>query len=144
MNFNHGWRKWFGGAGGDRTEPKTWLPEVRDPETRRALAESLVDLFRRWQLREADQAALLGLEDVTSLTLGAPLPDTPEALERAGHLLAIGRALKRRYPYQPLLRDRWINEPQAVFMFESPLDIMLSKGGEGIRLVRASLEEQGD
>jgi hypothetical protein len=62
-------------------------------------------------------------------------------LERAGLLLAIERMLGRQYAEEPLMRERWVELPNAVLDGCSPLDVML-EGEEGIRRVHGLLTRQ--
>jgi hypothetical protein len=114
---------------------------MHSEEGRRALAESLLALFRRWALEEHEQARLLGLKEVDALWQGAPLPNEAAVLERAGHLLAIDRALARQFAEQPLMRERWMSFPSVVFDGQTPLAHML-EGVDGIRQVREQLEQE--
>jgi hypothetical protein len=122
---------------------ETLFPQLQDPEARKAVAEVLIALFDRWQLHELNQAQLLGLDSIYSLRRDKMLPNTPAVLERAGHLLAIDRALLKQYPYRSGYRDRWVtipSEPSDSFGGESPLQVMLTRGIEGIREVQEYLE----
>lgn len=119
---------------------KTWLPEVKDEETRLALAVTVLALFASWQLHEVNQAALLGIKDVKSLHAGAPLPEDTEVLERAGHLLAIGRALRKAFPKQLSQRTQWISSPHEKLFGATPLQYMLAGDVETIRQIRELAE----
>lgn len=119
---------------------KTLLPELQDPEARKAVSEVLIALFDRWQLHELNQAQLLGLENISFLRQDKMLPDTPAVLERAGHLFAIDRALLKRFPYQSGYRDRWVTIPLPQFGGESPLQVMLTRGLEGMQRVQKYLD----
>jgi len=112
----------------------TYLSGMHTEEGRRALAEVLLALFRQWELSEADQARLLGMEEVASLWQGAALPSETGVLERAGLLLAIDRALKLQFAEQPLMQERWISFPNIWLKGRAPLQKML-EGMEGIRQV---------
>ena len=122
---------------------ETLLPQLQDPEARKAVSEVLIALFDRWQLHELNQAQLLGLDNISSLRRDKILPDTPAVLERVGHLLAIDRALLKQYPYRSGYRDRWVTIPSDSFNGESPLQIMLTRGIEGIREIQEHLEYLG-
>lgn len=119
---------------------RTLLPEVRNPETRLALAEAAFGVLAGWGVAPAIQTALLGL--AAPLGEGQPLPDDPGVLERTGHLLGIERALKRRHPDDPAARHAWLMLPVAELGGQPPLRVMLD-GVEGIRRVRKLLEPEG-
>ena len=61
-------------------------------------------------------------------------------LEHVGHLLAIDRALLKRYPHQPHRRNRWLILPQPHLAGKAPLELMLVGGLQGIKEIRAILE----
>ena len=119
---------------------KTWLPEVKDEESRLALAVAILALFASWQLHEVNQAALLGVKDVSSLRAGEPLPLDDEVLERAGHLLAIGRALHKAFPKQLDQRTHWISSSNDDLFGATPLQYMLAGDADTIRKIRALAE----
>jgi hypothetical protein len=123
-----------------REMPKTFLGELRDFESRRALVEAVTALLDRWNLAAADRSSLLGLDEGAELRPGEALPENPGVLQRAGHLLAIGRALRRLYPYQPTLRDRCVATPEPALGGRPPLAVMLDGGNGGILEVRELIE----
>ena len=119
---------------------KTWLPEIKDEESRLALAVAILALFASWQLHEVNQAALLGVKDVSSLRAGEPLPQDIEVLERAGQLLAIGRALRNAFPNQLGQRTHWISSPNDHLFGATPLQYMLAGDVDTIRKIRSLSE----
>jgi hypothetical protein len=117
----------------------TYLSGMHSGEGRRTLAEALLALFRQWELKEAEQARLLGIEEIESLWQGTALPNERNVLERAGLLLAIERALNKQFGEQPLMHERWITFPNIWLKGYTPLQRML-EGIEGIRQVHDLLE----
>lgn len=118
---------------------RTFLPELESPETRRAVAESVLAVLDAWGVHPAKQAELLGLVVIDRRAF--PL-DNAAVLERGGHLLAIERALRRIEPDDPASRHAWLMLPDAGLGLRSPLSVMLD-GLEGIKRVRARLEPDG-
>jgi hypothetical protein len=118
--------------------PRTLLPEVHSAETRLALAEAVLAVLDGWGVAPAKQTELLGLTDATPLRQGQPLSDDEGVMERAGHLLAIERALKRRHPDDPAARHAWLMLPAGELGGQPPLRVMLD-GMEGIKRVRSLL-----
>lgn len=119
--------------------PRTLLPEVRSAETRLALAEAVLAVLGEWGVYPAKQAELLGLSGTAPLGQGQPLPADAAVLERAGHLLGVERALRRRHPDDPAARHAWLMFPAEGLGGQPPLRVMLD-GVEGIRRVRTLLE----
>lgn len=118
---------------------KSLLPELHEPEARAAVAEVLKALFDRWQLHEVNQAQLLGLSSGIELKQKIIQANT-ETMERAGNLLAIDRALLKRFPNQPERHDRWVFTANDHLDGLTPLSIMLENGLRGILSIRALAE----
>jgi len=121
---------------------ETLIPQITDPDARKAIYEALVALFDRWHVHVLNQVQLLGLADAVSLLEKKELPHDPVVLERVGHLLAIDRALLKLHPYSETFRDRWIDRPEPAFDGKSPLEVMLANGSDGIMKVRELVESQ--
>ncbi|NIP71839.1 MAG: DUF2384 domain-containing protein [Gammaproteobacteria bacterium] len=119
--------------------PETLVHQLKDPAARKALAEALHALFDEWALPQEDRTELLAWP---GLGPEAPLPQDAGVLERAGHLLAIGRALRRAYPYQPHRRGGWVSLPEPALGGASPLQLMLAEGLKGICRVRELIESE--
>jgi hypothetical protein len=118
---------------------ETGLAGIKDAEARKALAEAVLAQLEAWQLHPANQAALLGLDDIAPFRKGEPLPLNDEVLERTSHLLAIGRALHRLLPYQPEKRSSWFAEKNDLLDGATPLQWMLM-GLEQMRMLRRMLD----
>lgn len=116
---------------------RTLLPETHTPETLAALADAVLAVLGDWGVAPARQVGLLGL--AAAQIPGQPLPDDPGVLERAGYLLGIERALKRRYPDDPAARHAWLMLPESGLGAQAPLRVMFD-GVDGIRRVRSLLE----
>jgi hypothetical protein len=119
--------------------------DLRTRESRERLARMLVELFRRWELSAADQAALLGLSAQSRSTVaryrrGEPLADNADLLARAGHLLGIHKALRIVFPQDRDLAYRWVSAPNRRFGGATPLEVMRRHGYEGILAVRRYLD----
>lgn len=118
---------------------ETLLPQMNTPEARQAAIEAVLTLLRRWGLHEAKQAELLGLRDIAAVAESGLPPDEDIVLERAGHLLAIGRLLKQLYTDEAAA-DWWVTSPYDGLDGVAPVTLML-KGVEGIKRVRTFLEQ---
>lgn len=119
---------------------KTLLPELNDPETRQALAEVILVQFERWGVSEFNYALLLGLPETSELKQGDTIPDVVVVLERVGHLLAIDRALLKRYPNQADYGEDWLASPEPRLGNRKPLEFMLVGGLQAIKEVQAIVE----
>lgn len=119
--------------------PETLVPELTSKEARAALAAALLAAFNRWGVPPDKQATLLGVPDIAALQRGEPLPRDADVLARAGHLLAIDRALIRHYGERAVLRDTWLLFPYAELGGQSALALMLA-GIDGIKRVRKLIE----
>jgi Antitoxin Xre-like helix-turn-helix domain len=121
------------------TMAETLVPELTSEEARSAVAAALLAAFDRWGVPPDKQAALLGMPDITALRRGGSLPEDADVLARAGHLLAIDRALKRHYGERAVLRDAWLLFPYSELGGQSALALLLA-GIDGIKRVRKLIE----
>lgn len=111
--------------------------ELETQEARQALTDSVLALLARWHIAEAKQAELLGLEDLDEVRRTGLLPTDAVVIERAGELLAIGRALDKLLEDEAA--DWWVSSPQETFGGFSPVLIMLG-GLSGIKRIRKFVE----
>ena len=124
---------------------KTRLQELETEESRRAVSEALAAVFRQWQLSETDQAAALGVGEAPFLRTGEPVPRSDAVLTRAGHLLALGRALARLFPGEVHRAQAWVWAEHPQLAGYAPVTLMLGdlKGLERVRQL-AEAEVTGD
>jgi hypothetical protein len=127
------------------------LPDVPQPDRDPGrVAAALLKAFFRiaglWQLGEAEQLALLGLESRT--TLYRWRKDPPPRLDRdkrdrIGNLLGIYKSLQILFP-DPEAADAWVRWPnQAPFFHgERALDRMIRNGLVGLHEVRQYLNAE--
>jgi len=119
--------------------------DVTSEEGRAALAKMVTRLFDLWGLPGAAQASLLGLATTSRASLsgyknGKALANTPDLLERVGHLLSIHKSLRILFPYDRDLAYSWVTCPNRAFNGKSPLDVMLEYRFAGLLRVRAYLD----
>ena len=119
---------------------ETYLHELQDPEARQAVIDAVTALFKRWNLHPVNQAELLGIPDMGDLKQVSLTSEASSIFERIGHLLAIDRALFKRFPYQETMRDRWVWQERLQLQSETPMAFMLQQGLEGIKKIRQLLE----
>lgn len=117
-----------------------WLHLLQDPVSRHVVIVAIRQLFERWHLHPINQAALLGLQDMGTLPDCISKEADPMIFVHIGQLLAIDRALQKRFPYQSFRRDEWIWEPLPQLRGQSPMSLMLREGLDGIKFVRYLLQ----
>ena len=121
-------------------------PDLNDPASRKRLAQMLLKLFEHWELDTATQLDLLGLSTTSRAMLSkfkrgeSPLPNHRDALDRAGWLLAIHKALRLLFPYNPELRYSWVNHKNKAFDNHKPIEIMQSEGIIGLAKIARYLD----
>ena len=129
-------------------ETAAHLPELADEGTRRDLARVVMGLFERWQLSTDLQLALLGLSPESRKLLGLyrrgerALPASRDALDRAGYLLGMHKALRLLFPENPELRYGWIKRRNRLLDGRTPLEVMLEDGLVGLARIARSLDFQ--
>ena len=124
---------------------RTRLDELETGESRRAVTEALAALFRQWRLSESEQALALGVGEAPFLRTGGPIPRNDAMLTRAGHLLAVGRALARLFPGEGHRARSWVWTEHPGLDGYAPVTLMLG-GLDGLKRVRrlAEAETAGD
>jgi len=110
----------------------------------RSVALMITKLLELWQLPADAQSAVLGLSSDSRTALsryrkGAPLADSRDLLDRAGHLLGIHKSLRIIFPHDPDLAYRWMTQPNGRFGAR-PVDIVVGRGFEGLLAVRRYLD----
>lgn len=115
-------------------------------EERKQETEMIMQLFKHWQLTNAECAILLGLSPNTATSINnyntgkVALPKYRDIQDRVGHLLAIHRYLKQAYPYNDDLAYRWMKTRNADFQYFTPLQIIDGEGFAGLLRIRQYLE----
>jgi len=114
-------------------------------DVRKALASLETRLFRLWQLPDADQLELLGLNPANRRPLaryakGSPLPANRDVFDRAGWLLSIHKSLGLLYPRNADLRYSWVRRRNKVFDNLAPIDIIKEQGMIGMAKVARYLD----
>lgn len=111
-----------------------------------AALRSFFNLARVWELTEAEQMRLLGVEHPSVLhkmRAGSLRECGPETLMRISYLLGIFKAIRTLLP-DPGRADVWMRAPNKGPLFggASALDFMLRGGIEDLRTVRQYLDAQ--
>lgn len=123
-------------------------PESTGSAERKALAQALMRLFDQWDLDNAARLNLLGLSEKSRALLpkyragDQGLPQNRDALDRAGWLLAIHKALRLLYPENETLRHDWVKRRNRALDNRAPLEIMTERGLIGVANVARYLDYQ--
>lgn len=129
-------------------ETATSLPQLADEGTRQDLARVLTALFERWDLPTDVQLSLLGLSPESRKLLGLyrrgerALPASRDALDRAGYLLGMHKALRLLFPENPTLRYGWVRMRNRQLDGRTPLEVMLEEGLVGLARIARFLDFQ--
>jgi hypothetical protein len=98
-----------------------------------------------WGVDPKDQPALLGLPVGTRARVlerfrrGTPFPQDRATLQRISHLLTIERAVRTAFPHNAAMARYWVTTPNLLLSNQTPLQVMLAGGMEGMEQVVAYL-----
>lgn len=112
-----------------------------DMAQRADLAQTILTVLRNWGVSKEQQVVLLGLPEGTrprslnKFTVGAPFPNSDDALIRANYLLSIQNAVDSLFPHNATAANYWMTTPCHSFAEYTPLDIMLNEGIAGMKRV---------
>lgn len=119
--------------------------ELHEEPDRGAIAKMLMKLFELWAVGTEDQLDMLGLARdnraaLTRYRKGAPIAASRDAMERAGHLLAIHKNLRLLFPHNRDLAYRWMSTRNKAFDGRTPIEAIREFGFAGLLMVRAYLD----
>lgn len=110
------------------------------------LTHTVMRILSEWKVDPADQVKLLGLPEKTKpralkrYTESTPLPEQADSMARITHLIAIQQYLSVMFSYNPVLGDMWVTTPSERFNNQSPLEVMIVGGIDGMERVRNHME----
>ncbi|OOZ40983.1 hypothetical protein BOW53_05510 [Solemya pervernicosa gill symbiont] len=110
------------------------------------LTHTVMRILSEWKVDPADQVKLLGLPEKTKpralkrYTESTPLPEQGDSMARITHLIAIQQYLSVMFSYNPVLGDMWVTTPSERFNNQSPLEVMIVGGIDGMERVRNHME----
>lgn len=121
------------------------LNKTQGAPDRGAIAKMMMRMFELWQISTVDQLAMLGLAPdnraaLTRYRKGEPIAQSRDALERAGHLLAIHKNLRRLFPHNQDLAYRWVSTRNKAFDGRTPVEAIRDFGFAGLLMVRSYLD----
>ena len=94
-------------------------------EQRVEVTRSVFHVFGDWEVPPRLMPELLGME--------------PDIKRRVFNRYRLGTPLHKMFPHSQISASLWVTTPRVKFANETPLDLMLRRGLEGIRTVRAVL-----
>jgi len=124
------------------------LAQLQDEESRRHLGRLVVALVDKWGLADSEQLEILALDGKSTRMLRMlregerPLPYSPEVLLRTQYLLSIHKGLQLLFPEDVEARFGWVRMSNELFDGETPLEIMLREGIDGVAKVARYVEAQ--
>jgi hypothetical protein len=124
------------------------VSDLASADARKKVAKALMRLFDQWDLDNATRLNLLGLSEnsralLTQYRRGEKaLSASRDALDRAGWLLAIHKALRLLYPQNDQLRHSWVNRRNRALGNYRPLEMMTEKGIIGLANISRYLDFQ--
>jgi hypothetical protein len=111
------------------------------PRERVDLTREVLEILSTWEVTPALQPLLLGLppstrpRDLNRFRLSGALPEQDHVYERVALLMEIDNVLQKLFPHSPASGGLWITTPGPRLGGATPLEIMLERGLDGIRLV---------
>lgn len=111
---------------------------------RGAIARMVMQLFEHWKISTSDQLSMLGLSPNNRAALsryrkGASIASSRDAIDRAGHLLAIHKSLRILFPHNADLAYGWVSMRNKAFEGRSPVEVIREYGFAGLLMVRSYL-----
>lgn len=115
-----------------------------NPEQRASLSRIVMRILDDWEIKDDDKIKVLNLPEDTKPRIlnryrnNTALPDTSN--ERIEQLIAISEALRTTYPHNYRMSMHWLNTPHRRFNQQTPLNMILENGLNGMITVRADLD----
>jgi hypothetical protein len=115
-------------------------------EQRASLSRIVMRILDEWEIEDDDKIKVLNLPEDTKPRIlnhyrnNTALPDTSEVNERIEQLIAISEALRTTYPHNYRMSMHWLNTPHRRFNQQTPLNVILENGLNGMITVRADLD----
>ncbi|MEQ9330234.1 MbcA/ParS/Xre antitoxin family protein [Thalassobaculum sp.] len=117
------------------TKPPEFIPEPVTDEEAAAMLRAVVNLFKRWEISDAQAAVLLDtpLRTYARWKTAAPSRLGRDLKARLSNLMGIHKALRIMFR-EPQRGYGWVKRTNTAFGGQTPLEIML--GGELTDLMR--------
>lgn len=116
-------------------------------QERLRLTQRTIDALEDWRIAPELQIELMGLPENTRPRAlkryrdgMQALPDDPDVLERARHIIGINESLVRIHPMNHRAGFLWLNNRSKYFPEEPPIVVMCREGLTGLHRVWANLD----
>jgi len=132
----------------ENTRSHNEVMDLDSPDARKVMAKALMKLFDQWRIDNNTQLNLLGLSSNSRSLLNRyrrgdqGIPTSRDAMDRAGWLLAIHKALRLLFPHNEALRKSWVSRKNSAFDNQTPLEYMTERGIIGLANVSRYLDFQ--
>ena len=116
-----------------------------NPNNSPSLLSEALHILDKWRIEHSAQLQLLGLPDMHPRMLkrvrrGDGLVDEdPDQLKRIRNIFDIHNTLQVMFPHNGSMADYWVTTPNLHMQEQSPLDIMLAQGHDGMQTVADQL-----
>ncbi|MBK8454210.1 MAG: antitoxin Xre/MbcA/ParS toxin-binding domain-containing protein [Thiofilum sp.] len=109
------------------------------------LTQQVLRQLDTWEISPEKSVQLLGVsEEVKPRQLQSYRTGlktlSADSLERMGHIVGIGEALRTTYPFSAAMQIKWLNQVHRRFAGKTPLEVMMQEGVDGLLKVRVELD----
>jgi len=110
-----------------------------------SLVFEALQVLSRWKVDSDKQISLLNLPDMHPRMLkrlrrgDQQLQEDHDMLERMRCIFEIDRSLQQMFPHNGEMADYWVTTPNLQLQEQTPLDVMLAHGTEGMQTVTQQL-----
>lgn len=122
-----------------------------EEQSRLAPGRAVMGVLDAWGIDARHRPALLGLPDNTCARrlnqyrrAATPLPDDETVLLRVHYILTIHDAVETMHPRNPHCGHYWVTTRNRFFTDNTPLEVMLEGGVEGMRRLVDHLNGTGE
>lgn len=121
------------------------MDKTLSTEDRAEIFRALIQIMNNWHVPPRAQVLLIGLPEGTpprgmhKFRMGHALPDEKDFSTRAHYLISINGAVSTFYPHNQDAANYWVTTDNFYFGGQTPLDIMIKNGVEGMAMVLGHL-----
>ena len=119
---------------------------MSNPAEAPTLVHEALRILERWKVEHQDQLSLLDLSNdmhprmLKRIRQGdSRLQESHGMLERIRCIFEIDRSLQQMFPFNADMADYWVTTPNLHLQEQSPLELMLAHGQEGMQTVSQQL-----